>query len=181
MTDENVCEGGFCFGFTGSVDRLDEPGRRQPVGLSLVDFVVEQRERFLLIEVKDPSDPGIPPEHRARQQKKFQQKLRSDELIARSLVPKARDSYLFLHLMKRDTKPFVYVVLLGLSACGVEPALLVAFKDRLLGRLRREADRPWERRYVRDCIVLTEASWSSAFPDYRLSRASAAPRGRRES
>lgn len=172
MSGGTVQEGDFRLGFGASADRLNGKGKRLPVGLKLVDFVVEEKERTLLVEIKDPSEPGIPPQHRARQRASFQERLLGNELIAHELVPKARDSYLFLHLMARDANPFVYVVLLGMRAFPSEDALLLGFKERLLRRLRQEADQPWKRRYVRDCLVLTERLWPKAFPKYALSRVS---------
>lgn len=73
-------------------------------------------------------------------------------------------------LMKRDEKPFLYVVLLGLDAFTKESALLVGFKDRLLKRIRQEAASPWVRSYVRDCIVVTLNTWGTNFPEYTVSR-----------
>jgi hypothetical protein len=91
-------------------------------------------------------------------------------LIYEDLVPKARDSYTFLHLMGRDTQPCVYVVVLGLDRLAVDPALLSNFKDRLLQRIRHEAQDPWQRHYVIDCAVVIPATWSTHFPAYALSR-----------
>lgn len=44
------------------------------------------------------------------------------------------------------------------------------FADRLRSRLRKESDRDWVRQYVSDAVVLTEAAWMRAFPDYPLRR-----------
>ena len=96
--------------------------------------------------------------------------MQNNELIANELVPKARDSYCYLHLMKQDNKPLIFVVLLGLSTFPNEKALLAGFKDRLLSRLRKEADKPWKRQYVKDCVVLTENNWNKIFPQHKLNR-----------
>ena len=163
-------EGDLEFDFSGSqhAERFDKRGVPRPHGMSLVDFVVEESERILLIEVKDPSDPNATGTVR----QSWTKKLRKKPLINESLVPKCRGSYAYLHLMERDSRPMLFIACLGLSKVKHDPALLVAFKERLLSRLRKEADRPWKRHYVYDCIVVTDANWSKHLR-YRLSRLSA--------
>src|SRR5215831_18246032 len=106
-------EGELQFEFSGatSVERLDVQGQPRPQGMALVDFVVEENSRTLLIEIKDPSQQPVPETERRR----FIRDMQHQALIHEELVPKARDSYTFLHLMERDTQPFVYVVVLGLD------------------------------------------------------------------
>ena len=123
---------------------------------------------MLLVEVKDPSHSRAPDDAR----EEYIQRLQSNELIFDELTPKARDSYTYLHLMARDNKPFLYVVLLELGDFSNEKALLTGFKDRLLRRIRQEADTPWERRYIKDCAVLTVDTWNDAFPDWPVRRTS---------
>ena len=133
--------------------------------MSLVDFVVEEQDRLLLLEIKDPSQSNTPSES----EREFIRRMESRELIDNNLVPKARDSYTYLHLMKRDCKELMFVLLLGLE---LDRYLRVRFKDRLLGRMRHEAHEPWVRRYVEDCVIVTPESWAQYFPSYRLSRSS---------
>lgn len=170
-------EGEFEFDFTAAkrVEKLDEPTKQLPAGMMLVDFVIEEERRLVMIEVKDPSceaKGGTPAaiEAMERERVKFVKKIENDTLIAQELTPKARDSYSYLHLMKRDSKPILYAFLLGADKLALDPALLLGFKDRLLARLRQESDHPWERHYVTDCVVLTENTWSLAFPKYPLAR-----------
>lgn len=163
-----VREGELEFEFSGAarVERLDQQGIPLPQGMQLVDFVVEEQHRTLLIEVKDPSQSAVP----ERERRSFAKKMRQNTLIHQELVPKARDSYTYLHLMANDSKPFLFVVVLGLEELPDQVALLAPFKDRLLGRLRHEAEEPWLRQYVTDCIVVTPDLWSTHFPDYALTR-----------
>jgi hypothetical protein len=140
-----------------------------------VDFVVEEDHRLLMIEVKDPSckPKGVNVAAETalvKSRAEFVKKVQNDTLIAQELTPKARDSYSYLHLMKRDDKPILYAFLLGAEKLTLDAALLMGFKDRLLARLRQETDQPWMRQYVTDCVVLTEQTWSLAFPQYPLSR-----------
>lgn len=160
-------EGELLFDFQGclSAEKLDRQRESLPHGMSFVDFVVEESDRKLLIEVKDPSQTSVP----QNQKGTFTQKLTGNQLIDEALVPKCRDSYCLLHLMKQDTKPFSYIVVLGTRALSrVDPALLSVFKDRLLRRLHKETDVEWERRYVEYCMVLTEATWCKHLPSYSL-------------
>ena len=163
---EKVTEGRMEFDFSvaAGVQRLDEPGRPLPQGMALVDFVVEEKKTTLLIEVKDPE--GTPAEHRTEAIEDFIEKMKGNGLIYDEIVPKARDSYTFLHLMKRDGKSFILVCLLGVGT--PDPALLGNFKNRLLARLRQETTTPWARQYITNCVVVTPSSWSSLFPEYRL-------------
>ncbi len=159
-------EGRLVFDFSAarSVDKLDAPRRTLPYKMAFVDFVVEEETQVLLVEVKDPE--AAPPDRREREIARFIDQLRKAKLVNEVLVPKARDSYTYLHLMCRDDKPFVYVVVLGIGPG--DPELLMDLKHRLLARLRQEADEPWKRQYVRDCIVVTPQTWKELLGDYPL-------------
>ncbi len=161
-----VTEGRLEFDFSAAavVQRLDQPGTPLPHGMALVDFVVEEAKRILLIEVKDPE--GTPAAHRAKALEDFIEKMKGNGLIHEEIVPKARDSYTFLHLMKQDGKSFILVCLLGVGTPDL--ALLGGFKDRLLARLRKEAATASVRQYVKDCVVVTPDTWKSVFPAYPL-------------
>lgn len=170
-------EGEFEFDFSAakSVEKLDDPKRRRPQGMQLVDFVLEEEGCLVMLEIKDPSckTMGSNPAAKAHLEKEraeFVKKVQKDTLITDELTPKARDSYTYLHLMQRDSKPIRYAFLLGADKLLLDPALLLGFKDRLLTRLRQECDQPWARCYVVDCMVLTEQTWGKAFPKYPLTR-----------
>jgi len=170
-------EGEFEFDFTAaqSVEKLDSPLKQKPEGMKLVDFVVEEERRLIMIEIKDPSGKakgGDPDAEKGLQHNRteYVKKLQNNTLIIEELTPKARDSYSYLHLMKRDTKPILYVFLLGIDKLAIDHFLLLDVKERLLKRLRKEADQPWRRDYVSDCVVLTEKTWSATFPEYPLVR-----------
>lgn len=170
-------EGELAFDFSRAqrAVRLDDRQKRTPEGLSLVDFVVEEPHRLLLIEVKDPScaprrDDDSARHAIAKERERFLHKIRSDTLISDELTPKARDSYTWLHLMRQDTKPIVYAFFLGADQLPVDSGLLMRLRERLQARIAHEADQPWERPYVSACVVLTEKTWPQAFPDYPVRR-----------
>ncbi len=85
-------EANLRFEFSKPAERLDVRGVPIPVGIRLTDFVVDEGQYLLLVEVKDPSDPGIPLRGRDRSQRRFRDKLIGDALISEELVPKARAS-----------------------------------------------------------------------------------------
>ena len=165
---QSLREGELLFDFHGAIsfERMDIQNSPIPHGMALVDFVVEEKDRVLLVEVKDPSNSAIPHDKRDDYAKRMQTKT----LIFEELVPKARDSYTYLHLMDRASKPFIYVVVLGLDQFNIGPEILSVFKDRLLARIRKEGREPWIVHYVKDCVVVDITRWSKHFPDYTLSR-----------
>lgn len=170
-------EGEFEFDFAAAktVEKLDAPGQHTPEGMKLVDFIIEEEHRFLMVEVKDPSCKSqgryaAAEDALEKERTKFVKKFQDNTLINQELTPKARDSYCYFHLMKRDSKPFLYVFLLGADKLTFDPALILGFKDRLLARIRQEGSQPWQRHYIVDCLVLTESTWISCFPQYPLTR-----------
>lgn len=165
----------FDFSAAKMVEKLDSPLTPLPHGMALVDFVIEEDRHLVMLEIKDPSCSARGGDAAAeaaleKERTKFVRKIQDDSLINQELTPKARDSYSYLHLMKRDVKPVIYAFLLGADKLTLDSALLLTFKDRLLSRLRQETDKPWERHYVTDCVVLTENTWALAFPQYTLKR-----------
>jgi hypothetical protein len=147
---------------------LDVQGVRLPVGMALVDFVIERTDDILFVEIKDPSHSQSPDKER----KKYLKRLTDGSVLSDELTPKARDSYAHEHLMGRDHKPIVYVVLLGLDAFEheVQRAILNNFSDRLYNSLRTEGELPWVREHIKQCIVLSVDAWNQKFPEYRANR-----------
>lgn len=151
-------------------EELDRQGVRLPQGMSFVDLIIEREKDLLLIEIKDPSNFLTPDKER----QKYLARLSNNELITEELTPKIRDSYTYMHLMERDTKPIIYIVLLGLDAFDnvLQKGILSTFKDRLFNNIRNECDQPWKRDYVNDCIVLSVDSWNRTFKDWTIRRLS---------
>lgn len=141
-------------------EKFDRDGVSWPKGVSPVDFVAERPGETVLLEIKDPSASAAP----AEQQINFVRKMQTKELTHNELVPKARSSYGFLHLMKRDEKPMRYVVAIGTEKLSIQPALLMNLSDRLRQRLARETNMPWKRSYVSDCVVVKVADVGKALP-----------------
>lgn len=129
---------------------------------------LERENDILLVEIKDPSHSRSQEQDR----KNYKNRLKNNSILTQELTPKARDSYLYLHLMERDNKPFKYIVLLGLDAFDSEfqKVLMSNFKDRLLADIRNESFEAWKRKHIDDCIVLSLESWNQTFPEWLLRR-----------
>lgn len=151
-----------------NLSKLDKQGVKLPVRMKFVDLVIERDKDILLVEIKDPSHSQSPDKER----NSYSKRLLDNSVLTQELTPKARDSYLYMHLMERDHKPFKYVVLLGLDAFDPERqrAILVGFKDRLMTDIREESFEAWKRKYIADCLVLSVESWNKTFPDWPLRR-----------
>lgn len=149
-------------------DELDKQGVKLPVQMKFVDLVIEREKDILLVEIKDPSNKRAPLEERT----KYFKRLLDNSILTQELTPKARSSYTFLHLMERDTKPLIYVVLIGLDAYDPvqQKALLTGFKDRLLADIRCETDTPWRRQHIADCVVVSVDIWNKTFTDWPVAR-----------
>lgn len=151
-----------------SWSELDKQGVKLPVRMKFVDLVIERDRDILLVEIKDPSHS----QSKDKNRQTYLKRLSDNSLLTQELTPKARDSYLYLHLMERDHKPFKYVVLLGLDAFDPDrqKAIMFGFKDRLLADIREESFEAWKRKHIADCVVLSVESWNKSFPDWPLLR-----------
>lgn len=156
-----------------SWSELDKQGVKLPVRMKFVDLVIERAKDILLVEIKDPSHSRSPDKER----NSYLKRLTNNSVLTDELTPKARDSYLYLHLMERDKKPFKYVVLLGLDAFdpNLQKGLLFGFKDRLLADIREESFEAWKRKHIADCMVLSVDSWNQQFPEWPLRREAPVP------
>lgn len=147
---------------------LDKQGVKLPMKMKFVDLVIERERDILLVEIKDPSNSRS----LDRERNSYLKRLTNNSVLADELTPKARDSYLYLHLMERDNKPFKYVVLLGLDAFDTEiqKGVMYGFKDRLLANIREESFEAWKRKHIADCVVLSVESWNQQFPAWPVRR-----------
>ena len=158
----------FSFPMGLAWNELDQQGVKLPVNMKFVDIIIERDQDILLVEIKDPSHCRTPDDER----KKYYKRLSDNSVLTQELTPKARDSYAYLHLMERDTKPFKYIVLIGLDAFDPDKqkAILTNFKDRLLTDIRCESHEAWKRKHINDCIVFSVDGWNEQFPDWPVER-----------
>ena len=156
----------FTFGGDWQAEKFDQPGASWPKGISPVDFIAEGQAELVLMEIKDPSASAIP----AKNRQDFIAKMQTKELIYEELVPKARSSYGFLHLMKRDAKPMRYVVVIGTENLSIQPVLLMQLTDRLKARLTQETNTAWKLQYISNCSVVSVADLGKALSGCSASR-----------
>jgi hypothetical protein len=152
-------------------EKFDD-GRPYPEHWKRVDFIVDDGDRILLIELTDPSHsmPGASASEREKQRRKFMQGLLSKVLLKDELAPKAFHSYLYRHMMEADGKPFVLVALLGISELKLDRALLGPLLSALEAEVRKAGGVAWRRQFVRNCVIATDENWNQLFPDLPLSR-----------
>lgn len=135
--------------------------------MKAVDYIVELPGRRLFIEIKDPQDPGAPPEVAAE----YLERLRTGE-IDEDLKYKFRDSFLYEWASGRADKPIDYLVLIGLDTL-TGPHLLS--RTRALERqlpLWGPDSAAWPNPMVNGCGVFNLESWNRTFPSYQVSRLS---------
>ncbi len=155
----------FAFGSAWRAEKLDRQGVPLPEGMMLVDFVVEGSTELVLIEIKDPAASP-----REEERRRFAKEMEGKQLVNGHLVPKARDSYTFLHLMGRDTKSMRFLLVLGADGMSLQEPLLMSLNDKLRRRLRHEAIDPWEREYMKSCAVVRYEKLSNALPGCSATR-----------
>jgi len=136
-----------------------------PHGMQLVDLVIEEDSRLILVEVKDYADPAGRPLTTSR----LQQAPSVTAAVNQQWVPKARDSYTYLHLMRRDDRPIVYVALVCEPRKLGNYESLDALGSQVLARCHHEAEEAWRHRYVTACVAVTPAEWKRCFHQYKLS------------
>lgn len=158
-----VREGRYEFDFTNSLRAIawDGPGTPVPETMKKVDFVVEEPARWLLVEVKDPSNPNTS----ETQRQAFLHRLKSKAFVNDTLVPKCRDTWTYMHLMLMDPKPIHYVVVITLF-WNRQPDRLMIVQKLLRKRLKKEGKEKWKRPYVQECVVLNISGWHKKFPEY---------------
>ena len=144
-----------------------------------VDWILELPEQIYFIEVKDPQgprdkdleDPGT--KKREQNSKYFLESFLADKLNP-DLVAKFRDSFLYEWACERVDKPISYFVIFAWQ--DLDRAQLLTRSDTLKRRLPTGTPAGWSRPIAHDCIVFNIAAWNKAFPQYPLSRHSAAGR-----
>ncbi|MCK9225757.1 MAG: hypothetical protein M0R46_00870 [Candidatus Muirbacterium halophilum] len=149
--------------------KLDTQGKTIPQGMKFVDIVFNKNDVTYMIEIKNPSNSNS----QANQITKYLTKLKNNEIINHELVPKARDSYTYLHLMKENKENLIYIVLLGIEKLFDEndrATFLLNFNDRLKSNIKKECDRPWERQYIKNILVFSIEDWNINFKNWKISR-----------
>ena len=137
-------------------------------GLKAVDWILDLPERIYFVEVKDPDDP------RAKKHKNRDEFLKNSAAreLTRTLAAKFRDSFLYEWACERVDKPISYYVIVASDA--LDDAQLLTRADDLRRTLPVGTPADWSRAIVHDCFVFNITKWNEVFPEFPLSRHSAA-------
>ncbi len=165
------------FNFTGCwvISKYDLIPKAQ--GVKSVDFVVEEVDRMILVEAKDPSkstdDATGQPLRRANRptaQADINSYLAS---IISDLIKKCEDSARDLHPGPRGTKVegFVYAVLVELEKLdGLERKMFERWRTQIHTALKAKfATNPAPVEY-KNCFVCDLRGWKTTFPNYPVRR-----------
>lgn len=138
--------------------------------MQAVDFIVEQGDRMLFIEFKDPDHPVARHKDRSRFLGRF-----LSGALDNDLKTKYRDSFLYEWACGRASKPVYYLVLIGAST--LSDAELLTRTDALKRQLPLSGPdgKAWKRPFVSGCAVLNLAAWNKAFPRFPANRISTLP------
>ena len=133
--------------------------------MKAVDFIVEDDDRVLFIEFKDPDHPRT----KEKDRKKFVKSFKSERLIE-ILKYKYRDSFLYEWASGNAGKPIHYWILIGMD--HLTETELLARTDDLKRKLplcgpRSEA---WTRPICEDCMMFNLETWNRSLPDFPVSR-----------
>ena len=161
-------EGDLRFDFTSAVQarRFDDGTHGLSHCMKAVDFILETKEAYYFLEIKDPDNPAADASRRAQ----YVQELRAGEL-RKSLVGKYRDTFIYHWAEKTPGKPIYYIVLLCLTA--LDAAALLAQEEGLRSSLPLSGSSTWKRPIAKACLVLSLDAWNRHFKQWPVSRISA--------
>ena len=151
------------FDFTAAIesDQFDDDSHGMTHCMKPVDFIVEWPEDYWFVEVKDPMNSKIPEKYKDKKLREFIGKMKNQKLFSNELGPKAKDSFLYLHLSdKLPEKPIKYIVLIALE--NFDHGLLVSSMDHL----RRSCcilgpnNSTWPNRYIKNALIFNEKTWN---------------------
>lgn len=159
-----LIEGELEFDFS-KADRAERFGEESRHGMShcmkAVDFLVEWPDALWLVEAKDPSISTIPDHESEKSRRKFIRRLQRKTLFHEDLGPKAKDTFLYLHLTDRiPEKPLKYFVLIAMEAFEKELLGASTLELKQASCLVGPIDSHWETPYIADAAVFDIASWN---------------------
>ena len=133
--------------------------------MKAVDFIVEEADRVLFIEIKDPEHPDAKEERR----EKFIDRCRSGDLDE-DLKYKYRDTFLYQWASGSVDKPIHYWVVIAIES--LTPRELSSRTDDLRRKLPLNGapSGKWQRPIVAGCMVFNIETWNRRQPRFPLSR-----------
>ena len=138
--------------------------------MKAVDFIIEENNRIIFMEFKDPYKPETKPKDREEWIAEFKTEKKDSDLCY-----KYRDSFLYEWASGKidDSKKHIYCVLVSLKS--LDAPLLMTRSDALRRKLPVGIPEKagWKRPIADACMVFNIESWNKHFPRYRVSRVSA--------
>ncbi len=141
--------------------------------MKAVDFIVEDGEKLLLIEIKDPDEVQTRPisdDVRQRVLRGFRSRIVHHDLASEA-VRKFRDTFIYLWAQEKlQGKTIHYYLLIAFQA--LDKALLLNLQDQLKRDLPAKAVQPasWKRNIVEKVGVFNLETWNEHLQRYPVSR-----------
>lgn len=160
----------FDFSSAVSAKRFDD-GKKHGLTHAMmksVDFIVEEEDRIIFVEVKDFQHPSSQP----KELKKNLNKLSSESLVNHELMPKCRDSFLYEYAMNNLGKPVYYYVLIALNT--LSESNLTNQTNLLWKRIPVYGlkGNPWKNKFIHGCMIMNIETWNTYLSQYPVSRIS---------
>ncbi|MBW2068241.1 MAG: hypothetical protein JRI31_05110 [Deltaproteobacteria bacterium] len=148
--------------------RFDDHNHGLSHCMKAVDFIVEEADRVLFIEFKDPDHPHAEPKARNAFLKELLLGGKDDDFVR-----KYRDSFLYRWAENVAEKPIFYYVLI--AASQLDEAQLLARTDALKRKLPVDGPESgaWKRQIVAGCAVFNLDTWNKHLPQYPVKRVNA--------
>jgi len=129
--------------------------------MKAVDFIVEEKNRIIFIEIKNPEHPSATIEAKET----FFEELCSGK-VNDILVQKYRDSFIYLWAEEKLTKPVVYWVLI--ASKNIDPAMLLHKTEELKRKIPLEGPKSgaWKRQIVVGCAMFNHETWKQHLPKF---------------
>jgi hypothetical protein len=166
---------GFSFDFPDAIAvfKFDETDSSKStfhdVPMKCVDMVVELREAYLFVEIKDYDDPTDFDITNFTDEEQLKKKRDGFRWLKNYLKYKYRDSYLFRCAEEKVDKPIHYICLINFEN---------ALNSIMQKELKREipvgrASKRWKHEIANSCQVLTVEKWVTVFPGWPIAKAGA--------
>jgi len=173
MKLENV--DGFSFDFTDALDAFvfDEKDKTKKTyhgqPMKRVDIVVELKEAYLYIEIKDFFDPNSYDTKSSKDEKSLEKKQDKFKWLKKYLKYKYRDSYLYRHAEQKVDKTIHYICLLTFENAQNTTIQKALRQELPVGK----ASQRWKQELVNSCQVVNVERWNQQFPKWPVTKTAA--------
>ncbi len=137
--------------------------------MKAVDFILDLRDRYIFIEIKDPQNPNS----RNQQTQQFVQSFSSGK-IDDDFKVKYRDSFIYEYASGRARKDIYYYVLIAFDKLKEDALLARTEALKRIIPLKGPNSTEWQRPFIKDCAVFNIRTWKDTkelehFPIQRIS------------